>query len=300
MASAAPWIALSLAVVVFLWIDLKLFARGREPAFREAAIWSIGWLALSFLAALVILPLRGGEDAVEYLTVYLVERSLSLDNLFVFLMLFAYFAIPQEQRPRLLFWGIAAALVLRGAAILGGVALIERFHFVVYVLGATLLVLAWKIFKGSDEQPDPGRNLAVRGLRRVFPGATPLMICLGAIVLADVAFAVASIPAAFGITRDPFLIWMGNVFALLGLRALFVLVEGLARRLRYLNQTIAAVLAVVGVKLLIEDLVKLSPIASLALIALVFGTGIALSLREGEDEPEHEIEREELHALEPR
>src|SRR3954453_19949552 len=169
MTAAAPWIVLSVAVVAFLWIDLKLFARGREPGFREAAVWSIGWLALSFLAALVILPLRGGEDAVEYLTVYLVERLLSLDNLFVFLMLFAYFAIPQEQRPRLLFWGIAAALVLRGAAILGGVALIDRFHFVVYVLGASLLLLAWRILRGVEESVDPDRNLMVRVVRKILP-----------------------------------------------------------------------------------------------------------------------------------
>src|SRR3954465_12422565 len=278
MAPAVPWIVLSAALVAFLWIDLKLFARGREPGFREAALWSLGWLALSLLAALAIWPLRGGEDAVEYVTVYLVERSLSLDNLFVFLLLFAYFAIPQERRPGLLFSGIVAALVLRGAAILGGVALIERFHFVVYVLGATLLVLAWKIFKGSGQEPDPGRNLAVRALRRVFPGATPLMICLGAIVLADVAFAVDSIPAAFGITRDPFVIWMGNVFALLGLRALFVLVEGLARRFRYLDETIAVVLGIVGVKLLVEDLVKIGPLPSLAVIAAAFAAGITASL----------------------
>jgi tellurite resistance protein TerC len=306
MAPAAPWIVLSAAVVAFLWIDLKLFARGREPDFREAAVWSVGWLVLSFAAALVVWPLRGSEDAVEYVTVYLVERSLSLDNLFVFLLLFAYFAIPEGRRPRLLFWGIVAALVLRGAAILGGVALIERFHFVVYLLGATLLVLAWKIFKSSGEEPDPGRNLAVRSLRRVFPGATAWMICLGAIVLADVAFAVDSIPAAFGITRDPFVIWMGNVFALLGLRALFVLVEGLARRFRYLDETIAVVLGLVGVKLLIEDLVKIGPLPSLAIIAAAFAAGIAASLAadrrsgEDEDEPEHQIEREQLHALEPR
>src|SRR3954454_5119609 len=278
MAPAVPWIVLSAALVAFLWIDLKLFARGREPGFREAALWSLGWLALSLLAALAIWPLRGGEDAAEYVTVYLVERSLSLDNLFVFLLLFAYFAIPQERRPGLLFWGIVAALVLRGAAILGGVALIERFHVVVYLLGATLLVLAWKIFEGSGEEPDPGRNFAVRSLRRVFPAATPLMICLGAIVLADVAFAVDSIPAAFGITRDPFVIWMGNVFALLGLRALFVLVEGLARRFRYLDETIAVVLGIVGVKLLIEDLVKIGPLPSLAIIGVAFAAGIAASL----------------------
>src|SRR3954469_8462776 len=215
MSQVLPWVVLSAAVVAFLWIDLKLFARGREPSFREGAAWSIGWLVLSLLAVLVIWPLRGGDDAVEYLTVYLVERSLSLDNLFVFLMLFAYFAIPQEQRPRLLFWGIVAALVMRGLAILGGVALVEQFHFVIYILGASLLVLAYKIFRSSGEEQDPGKNFAVRIVRRLAPGATPLMICLAAIVLADIAFAVDSIPAAFGITRDPFVIWMGNVFALL-------------------------------------------------------------------------------------
>src|SRR3954449_10423703 len=294
MASAAPWIVLSVAVVAFLWIDLKLFARGREPGFREAAIWSIGWLALSFLAALVILPLRGGEDAVEYLTVYLVERSLSLDNLFVFLLLFAYFAIPAERRPRLLFWGIVAALVMRGLAILGGVALIEQFHFVVYILGATLLVLAYKIFRSSDEEPDPGNNPVVRLLSRT--SATPAAICLVAIVLADIAFAVDSIPAAFGITRDPFVIWMGNVFALLGLRALFVLVEGLARRFRYLDETIAAVLGVVGVKLLIEDLVKIGPLPSLAIIAAAFGVGIAASLVADRRDPDAEEKRAERAA----
>src|SRR4051795_7476362 len=295
-----PWAVLSVAVVAFLWIDLKLFARGREPSFREGAAWSIGWLVLSLLAVLVIWPVRGGDDAVEYLTVYLVERSLSLDNLFVFLMLFAYFAIPQERRPQLLFWGIVAALAMRGVAILGGVALIEQFHFVVYVLGATLLVLAYKIFKGSGEEPDPSRNFAVRALRRLMPSATPFAICLGAIVLADIAFAIDSIPAAFGITRDPFVIWMGNVFALLGLRALFVLVEGLARRFRYLDETIAVVLGIVGVKLLIEDLVKIGPLPSLAIIAAVFGVGCALSLREREDEPEDGVEREQLDAFEPR
>src|SRR3954447_5273405 len=294
-----PWLILSAIVVALLAIDLKLFARGREPSFREGAVWSLGWLALSLTAALVVWPLRGGEDAVEYLTVYLVERSLSLDNLFVFLMLFAYFAIPHERRPRLLFWGIVAALVMRGLAILGGVALIERFHVVVYVLGATLLVLAYKIFKGAAEDPDPSRNFAVRTLRRLMPSATPFAICLGAIVLADIAFAVDSIPAAFGITRDPFVIWMGNVFALLGLRALFVLVEGLARRFRYLDETIAVVLGIVGVKLLIEDLVVIGPLPSLGIIAVAFAVGMLLSLRKREDEPEDRVEGEKLHALEP-
>src|SRR4051812_6089038 len=271
-----PWAILSVAVVAFLWIDLKLFARGREPSFREGVLWSVGWLVLSLLATLVIWPIRGGEDAVEYLTVYLVERSLSLDNLFVFLLLFAYFAIPTERRPRLLFWGIVAALAMRGLAILGGVALIEQFHFVIYILGATLLVLAYKIFRSSDEEPDPGNNPVVRLLSRT--SATPAAICLVAIVLADIAFAVDSIPAAFGITRDPFVIWMGNVFALLGLRALLVLVEGLARRFRYLDETIAVGLGIVGVKLLVEEVVKVGPLPSLAIIAAAFAAGSAASL----------------------
>ncbi|MEA2450998.1 MAG: tellurite resistance protein TerC [Thermoleophilaceae bacterium] len=274
------WVILSVVLVVLLFVDLKLFARGRQPSFREGAIWSVGWLVLSVLAALVIWPIRGGGDATQYVTVYLVERSLSLDNLFVFLMLFAYFAIPEERRPRLLFWGIVAALVLRGAAILGGVALIESFHAVVYVLGVTLLVLAWRIWSHDDESADPERSAMVRAARRLLGRrGTPELVCLVAIVLADIAFAVDSIPAAFGITRDPFVIWMGNVFALLGLRALFVLVEGLAKRFRYLDETIAAVLGVVGVKLLIEDLVKLGPVASLAMVMAAFAVGLALSIR---------------------
>src|SRR4051794_18661134 len=274
------WVILAAVLVVLLTVDLKLFARGREPGFREGAIWSVGWLVVSLLAALVIWPLRGGSDAAEYVTVYLVERTLSLDNLFVFLMLFAFFAIPEERRPKLLFWGIVAALILRGVAILGGVALIESVHWIVYVLGATLLVLAWRIWTHDDSNADPERSAAVRAARRLLgKRGSPVLVCLVAIVLADIAFAVDSIPAAFGITRDPFVIWMGNVFALLGLRALFVLVEGLARRFRYLDETIAAVLAIVGVKLLIEDLVKLGPLASLTLVLLAFAAGMALSVR---------------------
>ena len=208
--------------------------------------------------------LSNADDAITYTTVYFIERSLSLDNLFVFLLLFSYFGVPEEHRANLLFWGIVAALVLRGLAILGGVALIEQFHFVIYVLGVLLLVLAWRILRGVEEGVDPDKNLIVRGVRKVFPVssdfhghhwfthidgkryATPIFVCLAAIVAADIAFAIDSIPAAFAITRDSVLIWMANIFALLGLRALFVLVEGLIRRFRYLDETIAVVLALVG------------------------------------------------------
>ncbi len=311
LTNAAPWLALAGSLLVFLWLDLHFFARGREPDFREAVVWSIGWLVLSLLAALVVLAWHDGEDAVLYTTVYLIERSLSLDNLFVFLLLFAYFGVPYDRRPRLLFWGIVAALVLRAIFILAGVQLIEQFHVVVYLLGIGLLVLAYRVFQGVDENVDPDRNVMVRLVRRIYPVTddfreghwtvkedgkrlvTPLFLCHEAIVFDDIAFYIDSIPAAFAITRDPFLIFMGNVFALLGLRALFVLVEGLIARFRYLDETIAVVLGIVGVKLLVEDFVKVGPIASLAVIAVLFTIGIVASLWADKRDPESERKRDE-------
>jgi tellurite resistance protein TerC len=306
-----PWLVLMGLTVVFLTIDLKLFARGREPSFREGVIWSIGWLVVAMLAGVVVLVLSNAEDAVNYTTVYFIERSLSLDNLFVFLLLFSYFGVPEQHRANLLFWGIVAALVLRGLAILGGVALIEQFHFVIYILGVLLLVLAWRILQGVEEGVDPDKNLIVRGVRRVFPvagafhghhwfvkldgrrHATPIFICLAAIVAADIAFAIDSIPAAFAITRDSVLIWMGNIFALLGLRALFVLVEGLIRRFRYLDETIAIVLALVAVKLLIEDIYKIEALPSLGMVGVAFAIGIAASLIADARDPDAAAKREE-------
>jgi tellurite resistance protein TerC len=307
----APWLVLAAVTVACLWVDLHFFARGREPTFREGVAWSVGWLVFSLLVAFVVLALSDVGDAITYTTVYFIERSLSLDNLFVFLLLFAYFGIPERHRAGLLFWGIAAALVLRGLAILGGVALIEQFHEVVYVLGVLLLVLAWRILRGVEENVDPDRNFVVRLVRRFFPvtgedrggqwfvrlggrlHVTPVFLCLAAIVAADIAFAVDSIPAAFAITRDSVLIWMGNVFALLGLRALFVLVEGLIRRFRFLDQTIAVVLALVGVKLLIEELVSIGPVASLAIVAAAFACGIAASVWADRRDPDAALKREE-------
>jgi tellurite resistance protein TerC len=304
-----PWVILGLCTVFFLWVDLHFFARGREPNFREGVIWSIGWLVVSLLAAVVVWILSDADDAITYTTVYFIERSLSLDNLFVFILLFSYFGVPEEYRARLLFWGIVAALVLRGLAILGGVALIEQFHFVIYILGVLLLILAYRILKGVEEGVDPDNNFVVRAVRRVWPvtgefhnghwfvtidhkrWVTPLFLCLASIVAADIAFAVDSIPAAFAITREPLIIWAGNVFALLGLRALFVLVEGLIKRFRYLDETIAVVLALVAIKLLIEPLIKIGPLASLAMVAVAFIVGIAASLIADRRDPEGAAER---------
>jgi tellurite resistance protein TerC len=309
-----PWLVLAAVTVLALWIDLHFFARGREPTFREGVMWSIAWLVVALVVAPLVWALSNAEDAVTYTTVYFIERSLSLDNLFVFLLLFSYFGVPEAMRAKTLFFGIVAALALRGLAILGGVALIEQFHFVIYVLGATLLLLAYRILQGVAENVDPDKNLIVRAVRKVWPvtgefvdgrwfvmrggrrWATPLFLCLAAIVAADIAFAVDSIPAAFAITRDSVLIWMGNVFALLGLRALFVLVEGLIRRFRYLDETIAVVLALVGVKLLIEDLVKIGPVVSLLIVAACFAGGIIASMIIDRRDPDAEAKREERAA----
>jgi tellurite resistance protein TerC len=295
---------LVVVLVALLGLDARFFAPGREATFRESLAWSLGWLVLGIAVTAVVLALNGSEDGVNYLTVYLIERSLSLDNLFVFILLFAYFGVPQEYRARLLFWGIIAALVLRGLAILGGTALIEQFHVVLYLLGVLLLVLAYRIYRGVGDDVDPDKNLVVRAVRRVFPvtdgfraghwfvredgrrHVTPVFLCLAAIVAADLAFAVDSIPAAFAITREPLIIWAGNVFALLGLRALFVLVEGLIKRFRFLDETIAVVLALVAVKLLIEELVKVGPLPSLAFVAVAFAIGIGASLIADRRDPE--------------
>jgi tellurite resistance protein TerC len=257
-------------------------------------------------ASLLLLDTHGVDDFVTYTTVYFIERSLSLDNLFVFILLFAYFGVPSAYRAQLLFYGIAAALALRGLAILGGVALLEELHFFIYVLGVLLLLLAYRILRGVEENVNPDRNLVVRGVRRVFPvtgefhgkrlffegSATPLFVCLAAIVAADIAFAVDSIPAAFAITRDSVLIWMANIFALLGLRALFVLVEGLIRRFRYLDETIAVVLALVAVKLLLEDVYKAGPELTLAVVFLAFAIGIAASLWKDRRDPDAQAKRD--------
>jgi TerC family integral membrane protein len=304
-----PWVALAAVTILLLCVDLRFFAPGREPTFREGVIWSIGWLIVSLLAgtALLLLDTHGLDDFVTYTTVYFIERSLSLDNLFVFVLLFAYFGVPAAYRARLLFYGIAAALALRGLAILGGVALLAELHFFIYVLGVLLLVLAYRILRGVEENVDPDRNLVVRLVRRVFPvtsefhgkrlftggSATPLFVCLAAIVAADIAFAVDSIPAAFAITRDSVLIWMANIFALLGLRALFVLVEGLIRRFRYLDETIAVVLALVAAKLLLEDLYKVGPELTLAGVFVAFAIGIGASLWEDRRDPDAEAKREQ-------
>ncbi len=283
------------AVGALLLVDLLVFARGRQPTSHEALIWSIGWLLLGLLVTIPMILLSTPADGVNYVTVYLIERTLSLDNLVVFLLIFGYFVVPAAQRGILLFWGIVLALAMRGVAIVVGVQLIQNFHFVTYLLGLLLLFLAWKMYGGAADHVDPDHTPLVRLLRRFYPigdyhGSkfssklagkrvlTPLALALVAVVAADIAFALDSIPAAFAITDDPLVIWAANGFALIGLRALFVLVEDLIKRFRYLNQTVAVVLGVVALKLLTQDLYKLPAAASLAVVVLLFAGGIWLSV----------------------
>jgi predicted tellurium resistance membrane protein TerC len=279
LSGPVPWLILAAATGVFLFVDLRFYRPGERPDVREAALWTIGWTALAFAAALPLWLFSSGHDAIAYITVYVVTRALSFDNLLVFIILFAYFAIPHQQRNKLLALGIVGMLILRGAAILGGLTLIHHLHPIVYVLGALLIVLAVRVWRGV-EHVDPERNLGVRLARRL--GASPLTLALAAVITADIAFAIDSIPAGFAITGNSFLIWMGNVFSLLGLAALFVLVRALLGRLRYLDETIALVLVFIGLKLILERWWKPGTGITLGIVAALFTLGVTASLAAGD------------------
>jgi tellurite resistance protein TerC len=273
---------------------------------RRAALWSIGWLLLAFAVAVGIAVMGG--PAGEWTTVYLIERSLSLDNVFLFSLLLAYFLVPAELRARVIVIGIAGALLLRGAAIVGGLALIESVEALLYVFGFLLLYVAYRAFHGAAAESDPSTNPVLRLVRRTvrmtdgFRGrallvreegqlyGTPLLLVVLAIIVADITFAVDSIPAAFAVTRDPLVIWTANAFALLGLGSLLVLVDVLVRRFRYLGKTVALILAFVGMKILAEDLVHIGNVASLAVIATLVGGGVVVSLAADRVDPPHPVE----------
>jgi TerC family integral membrane protein len=298
--------AAALAVAAGLGVELRLFAPGRAPRRGEAIAWSGGWFLLAAAIALVI-ALAGGP-AGEWTTVYLIERSLSLDNVFLFSLLIAYFLVPLELRGRVIVIGIAGALVLRGVAIAAGVALIQSVEVVVYGFGVLLLFVAYRALRGAAEEEDPDAHPVLRFIRRVVPTTadfrgrrllireegrlygTPLLLVVVAIIVADIAFAVDSIPAAFSVTRDPVVIWTANAFALLGLGSLLALVDILVRRFRYLSKTIALILAFVGLKILLADLVPIGDFAALAVIALLFSGGAVASLVADRLDPPHPSE----------
>jgi TerC family integral membrane protein len=240
--------------------------------------------------------------------VYLIERSLSLDNVFLFSLLLAYFLVPAELRGRVIILGIAGALVLRGVAIGGGLALIESVEGVVYAFGVLFVYVAYRAFRGAAEESDPSANRVLRLVRRTIPTTdgfrgrrllvreggrrygTPLLLVVVAVVAGDIAFAVDSIPAAFAVTRDPVVIWTANAFALLGLGSMLALVDILVRRFRYLDKTIALILAFVGIKILADDRVHVGDLASLAVIGALVAGGVAASVAADRLDPPHPTE----------
>jgi|SRR5581483_3438427 len=286
-------------------------AEATSPVTTRRAAWlSVVWLALG-LAAGVPLMLADSNRGVEYWAVYVLERSLSLDNVFVFLLVLDYFMIPRGHRLRVVRWGIVAALALRAFAIAAGAALFDAFSIVSYVLGTLLLVLSLRMLRGREQPMDPASSPALRFIRRIVPltpdassgrfvvafergwAVTPLGLALVALAVADLTFAVDSVSAAFGITTDFLVIWVANALALAGLVPLLALVRALARHFRYVSQTFAAILAFIALRLLTEDVVELGPLASLAGIGAILGVGLLTSWIADRLAPAPETERAE-------
>ena len=279
-----PWLALGAFIVAALAVDLFLGARrGGAPSYRAHALrralaWSIAWTVIGAGFAAVLLAFDGRASAEAYLAGFLIEKSLSLDNLFVFAVLFSFLAVPEADRRRVLLYGVGGAIVLRGLFIVLGAAALDAFAFMPYVLGGLLAFTAVKIARHGGEHVDPERTLAMRVLKRLAPGATPAASALVMVAVFDLMFAIDSIPAIFAITRDTFVVFAANAFSLLGMVSLFFLLEGLMDRFRHLHFALAAILGWVAAKLLLED-VWHPPIAlTLAVIAGALATAALTSV----------------------
>ena len=270
------WLLFGAAIVAMLAVDLVVAGRsaGPVPSLRASAWWSAAWTAVALLFTLVMLVWRGGEAGSEYLTGFVLERSLSLDNVFVFAMLFALLAVPAGDRRRVLFWGIVGAIVLRLVFILAGGALLDAFHWTIYVFGALLVATGVRMARHGDE--DLSHSRVLRVVRRYAPGSSAALLL---VAIFDVIFAVDSIPAIFAVTRDTFTVFAANAFSLLGLASLYFLLEGMRERFRHLNKGLAVVLVLIGVKMLITDLWHVPTELSLAVIVAAIGASIAASPR---------------------
>lgn len=291
------WLLFNLFIVSMLMLDLFVLHRhAHEVSLREAAVTSAGWIALGLAFGAFIWWWRGPTSGGEYLAGYLIEKSLSVDNVFVFVLIFSSFAVPAAYQHRVLFWGVVGALVFRGIFILAGAALLEAFDWILYVFGAFLLFTALKMFRHSEMALNPKENRVVRLVGRIIPlsteydgqrlftrrtgtlMATPLFAVLVIVETTDVVFAVDSIPAIFAVTRDPFIVYTSNAFAILGLRALYFMLAGVADRFVYLKTGLAVILAFVGVKMVIADFYHVPVWASLGVIGTVLTVAVVASL----------------------
>lgn len=291
------WLYFNAAVLLMLILDLTVVHRqNKDVSLKDALFWSGVWISLALGLNAFLAHRLGQEAGMQYLTGYLIEKSLSVDNLFVFLLIFRYFKVPGEYQHKVLFWGILGALVMRGLMIFAGVTLLDNFEWIVYVFGAMLIYTAWKMFKGSDSL-DPTNSKPFQWIQKHLPFvdklahghfflkhngrwmASRLLLVLVCVEVSDIIFAVDSIPAILAVTREPFLIYSSNVMALLGLRSLyFALASGL-ESFRYLDEGLAGVLGFVGLKMLLSDVVHISTPISLGVVVMILAVAIGMSLQ---------------------
>ncbi|HSN85315.1 MAG TPA: TerC family protein [Thermoanaerobaculia bacterium] len=284
-------------ILGMLALDLGVFhRREHQVGPREATIWTLVWIALSLAFNLWVYLQFGPTKGLEFFTGYVIEKALSIDNIFVFIVIFRYFSVRPEHQHRILFWGILGALVLRGIFIVAGTALLARFDWIILVFGAFLVYTGFKILRAHETEVHPEKNPILKLFRRFVPMtsdyhgkhffvreggrllATPLLLVLVVVEATDVVFAVDSIPAIFGITHDPFIVFTSNIFAILGLRALYFLLAGLMHKFRYLSVGLGLVLVFIGVKMLIHGWVEIPIVVSLGVVAFLLGGSVLLSL----------------------
>jgi tellurite resistance protein TerC len=291
------WVGFNAFVLIMLALDLGVFHRkAHEVSLKEAGAWSAVWVSVALLFNVVIWQYAGPQVGLEFLTGYLVEKSLAVDNIFVIAIIFSYFAIPAKYQHRVLFWGIIGALIMRGAFIAAGSYMLKEWHWIIYVFGALLLITGIKMAVKRDEEFDVESNPVMKLARRFIPlthkldgqrfwtvengkrVATPLFLALLLVEFADLVFAIDSIPAIFAITDDPFIVYTSNVMAILGLRSMYFLLAGIVHKFVYLKLALALVLVFVGGKIMLIDVFKVPTVVSLAVIASLIGGAVALSL----------------------
>jgi tellurite resistance protein TerC len=303
MSSFSLWIGFNALVLALLALDLFVFHReAHEVRIKEAAIWSIFWVLLSLAFGAGVYHFRGSEAGLEFLTGYLIEKALSVDNIFVFVLIFGYFGVPEKYQHRVLFWGVLGALLMRGTMIGAGALLIQRFDWILYIFGAFLVFTGIRMARGEEHDIEPEANPVLRLVRRYLPVtttyhgqrffvrepvgqegrlrlvATPLFVVLVLVETTDLIFAVDSIPAIFAITQDPFIVYTSNILAILGLRSLYFLLAGIIHRFHYLPLGLSIVLVFIGVKMLLSDLYHVPTAVSLGVVATVLAVAVAASL----------------------